>query len=153
MRRQSGYSYVVVMFLVAVLSLVAARALRNTLTELRRAKEAELLLTGMAYRNAIRDYYENAPGTGKTYPQTLDALLHDGRGTLIRKHLRKRFRDPVTGSKDWGLVYLDEKNDQIIGVYSLAEQRPIKRDGFPDALKTFVNAGSYRDWQFIYKQK
>ena len=91
------------------------------------------------------------PGTGKVYPASLDALLDDRRGTVMRKHLRKRFRDPFTGSKDWGLVHLDGDQTQIIGVYSLATQRPIKRDGFPGPLAQFVNAGSYRDWKFVYK--
>jgi len=150
MPRQAGFSYVVVMFLVAVMSLISVRALRNTLTDERRSKEAELLATGIAYRNAIKAYYENAPGTGKIYPESLDALLEDRRGTKIRKHLRKRFRDPITGSREWGLVYLDEEHKQLIGVYSLSEQRPIKRDGFPDELQTFVNAPSYRDWKFVF---
>lgn len=153
MRRQDGYSYVVVMFLVAVLSLLSVRALRNTLTEERRAKEAELLATGIAYRNAIKGYYDNAPGTGRIYPESLDALLEDRRGTKIRKHLRKRFRDPVTGGKDWGLVYLDDEHKQIIGVYSLSVQRPLKRDGFPADMMSFLNAGSYRDWKFVYNAK
>lgn len=153
MRRQQGYSYVVVMFLVAVLSLISVRALRNTLTEERRAKEAELVATGIAYRNAIRGYYENAPGTGKVYPESLDALLEDRRSTKIRKHLRKRYRDPVTGSKDWGLVYLDDERTQIVGVYSLSGQKPIKRSGFPEELAAFVNAASYRDWKFVYKPR
>jgi hypothetical protein len=150
MRLQQGYSYVVVMFLVAVMSLISVRALRNTLTEERRSKEAELLATGIAYRNAIQAYYENAPGTGKIYPETLDALLEDRRGTKIRKHLRKRFRDPITGSRDWGLVYLDEEHKQLIGVYSLSDQRPIKRDGFREELSAFINAASYRDWKFVF---
>lgn len=153
MRRQQGYSYVVVMFLVAVLSLISVRALRNTLTEERRAKEAELLAIGVAYRNAIKAYYENAPGTGRVYPDSLDVLLEDRRGTKIRKHLRKRFRDPVTGSKDWGLVYLDDEKTQIIGVYSLSAQKPVKRNGFPEGLVPFVNAASYRDWKFVYKPR
>jgi type II secretory pathway pseudopilin PulG len=153
MRRQQGFSYVVVMFLVAVLSLLSVRALRNTLTEERRAKEAELLATGIAYRNAIRAYYENAPGTGKVYPDSLEALLEDRRGTKIRKHLRKRFRDPITGSRDWGLVYLDGDQTQIVGVYCLSAQRPIKRNGFPDELGPFINAASYRDWKFVYKPR
>lgn len=151
MNQQRGYSYLVVMFLVAVLSLVSVRALRNTLTDERRSKEAELLSTGLAYRNAIKAYYENAPGTGKIYPDSLDALLEDRRGTVIRKHLRKPFRDPVTGSKEWGLIYLDAEHTQIIGVYSQSAQRPIKRDGFPDGLETFIDAASYREWKFVFE--
>lgn len=151
MRRESGFSYVVVMFLVAVLSLVSVRGLEHTLTAERRAKEAELLSVGMTYRKAIEHYYRNAQGTLNTYPPTLDALLLDDRGTILRKHLRKLFRDPVSGSRQWGLVYLDGDTSKIIGVYSLAGGKPLKKDGFPAELAGFAHAGSYSDWRFVFK--
>lgn len=150
MRHQSGFSYVIVMFLVAVLSLVSLRALENTLTAERRAKEAELLSLGMAYRDAIKAYYADAQGTLKSYPDSIEALLLDTRGTKLRKHLRKRFRDPITGSKHWGLIYLDGDTEKIIGVYSLSTRKPIKRDGFPPDLGGFTNAATYSDWRFIF---
>ena len=63
MRREGGFSYVIVMFLVAVLSIISVRALETTLTRERRDKEAQLLEAGTAYMNAIRLYYEGAPGS------------------------------------------------------------------------------------------
>ncbi len=52
--RQHGFSYLIAMFLVASLSLIAVRGLQNALTEERREKEAEVLFVGQAYRTAIR---------------------------------------------------------------------------------------------------
>ncbi|WP_343731847.1 type II secretion system protein [Duganella sp.] len=152
MRRPQGFSYVVVMFLVALVSLVSVRAMENTQMTLRREKEAELLMVGQAYRNAIRSYYENSPGSTKTYPQRIDGLaplVNDaGRTTRPQRHLRQLWRDPITDSKEWGLVYA---GDNVIGVYSLSTLEPIKKDGFPPELASFKNAKTYSAWRFIYQ--
>jgi len=147
MKRQPGFSYVVVMFLVATLSVVAARALENSLMVERRSKEAQLLRIGKAYRDAIRTYYMNTPGTGKTLPKSVNDLLLDQRANKIMRPLRKLYRDPITGSANWGYVY---KNGSLVGVYSLSMLRPLKQDGFVDEQISFRNAVSYQNWQFIY---
>ena len=151
-RREGGFTYVIVMFVVAVLSILSVRALENSLTNARRDKEEELLFVGQAYRDAIRSYYDNTPGTAKEYPPDLTSLLLDNRTTTTRRPLRKLYRDPVTGSDQWGLV-LTEDGKRIKGVYSLSQQQPIKAGGFPDELAAFVAAKTYRDWQFVYQPK
>ena len=40
---------------------------------------------------------------------------------------------------------------RIIGVYSLSEKKPIKKDQFPEHLAKFSEALTYQDWQFVYK--
>jgi type II secretory pathway pseudopilin PulG len=150
MRREGGYSYVVVMFLVAVLSLVSVRALENTLTAERREKEAQLLLVGEAYRDAIRSYYENGDGTEKVYPPTLAALLRDGRASRVRRPLRKLYRDPITGTTEWGIIVAEDGG--VKGVFSLASGKPIKT-GFTQDQAGFANAVRYRQWRFEYEPK
>ncbi|MCU6501533.1 type II secretion system protein [Rugamonas sp. A1-17] len=137
------------MFLVAILALLTVRALENSLTEERRAKEAELLWVGSAYVDAIRNYYEGAPGMEKTYPLALTQLLSDSRSTLIRSPLRKLYRDPLTGSSEWGIVRNDA--NAIIGIYSMAPLTPIKRDNFPAEFADFANASGYDQWRFVYQ--
>lgn len=149
MYHQRGFSYPIAMFLVALLALVSTRALENTSSAERRDKEAELLLAGQAYRDAIRSYYDNSPGTAKVYPPELSALLQDARTTRLRRHLRKLYRDPVTGSAEWGVVRTPEGG--IKGVYSLSNLRPFKRDGFAPELSGLAGAARYRDWQFVYE--
>jgi type II secretory pathway pseudopilin PulG len=150
MRRQQGFSYVVVMFLVAILSIIAVRALETTSTAERRDKEVELLWRGMAYRDAILDYYVNAPGTAQSYPQKLNDLLYDSRFTIPRRHLRKLYRDPMVADGEWELVRNDAGD--LIGVRSRSTLQPLKRSGFPEALATFTNASHYSDWKFVYQQ-
>lgn len=147
--RERGFSYVVVMFLVAILSIVSVRALETTLTAERRDKEAELLWRGLAYRDAIRDYYVNAPGTAQTYPQQLSDLLYDGRFTVPRRPLRRLYRDPMTEDGQWELVH--NEAGRVIGVRSRSTLKPLKQDGFSADLASFAGAAHYSDWQFVYQ--
>jgi type II secretory pathway pseudopilin PulG len=147
-RQQKGFSYVVAMFLVAVLAVVAARGLQITLTKERREKEAQLLDVGGAYRKAIRDYYENSPGTAKQYPDKLESLLLDDRTSTTRRHLRRLYRDPMTGGQEWGLV--KNGNERIIGVYSLSTRKPVKVGGFSNEMALARDATKYSDWKFSY---
>lgn len=40
---------------------------------------------------------------------------------------------------------------RIIGVYSLSEKKPIKKDKFPEHFAKFSEALTYQDWKFVYK--
>jgi type II secretory pathway pseudopilin PulG len=149
MKTQRGFSYLVVMFLVALLSIVSVRALEHTMTSERRDKETALLIAGQAYRNAIRLYYEGSPGSGKIYPQELKDLLYDARLTRPNRPLRKLYIDPMTGSREWGLVR--NEAGRITGVYSLSQAKPFKRDAFVPELGGFAGAQRYSDWKFVYQ--
>lgn len=146
MRRQLGFSYVIVMFVVAMLTLSALRGLQVTVTNERRDKEAQLLTVGLAYREAIRAYYENGPGGGRAYPPDLNALL-DAPGTTLHRYLRKRFRDPISGS-DMALITAPDGG--VMGVYSPSTRTPIKSGNFPPELAEFVHAKNYQEWRFVY---
>ncbi|TFW09515.1 type II secretion system protein [Oxalobacteraceae bacterium OM1] len=149
MRREQGFSYVIVIFTVAILTVVSVRALENSLTHEKRDREAELLFVGQAFRNAIRDYYEKSPGSLKSYPASLDALLLDERTSTTRRPLRRIYRDPMTGKAEWGLVLTED--GKVKGVHSLSQAAPMKVGGFPADLASFNGAKSYQDWQFVYQ--
>jgi hypothetical protein len=150
MREQAGFSYVIVLFLVATVSLLSVRALENTLTKERREKEAELLWRGMAYREAIRSYYEHSPGTDKSYPEELQDLLFDSRLVRSSRPLRKLYSEPLSG-REWGVMR--NREGYVIGVYARSNETPIKRAGFPKELQGFATAHSYADWKFMYEPK
>ena len=40
---------------------------------------------------------------------------------------------------------------RIVGVYSLSEKKPVKKDKFPEQFAKFSEAVTYRDWKFVYK--
>lgn len=150
MRREAGFSYVVVMFLVAVTALVAVRALENTVQTERREKEIELLWRGMAYRNAIKNYYENSPGAAKNFPEKLEDLLYEERLGRPTRPLRKLYLDPMTEGK-WAVI--KDAHDMVIGVHSMSQVKPIKQAGFPTELAALNGAQRYSDWKFVYQPK
>ncbi|WP_269532636.1 type II secretion system protein [Chitinimonas sp. BJYL2] len=149
MQRERGYSYAVALFAVAILTTLSLRAVENAKTAEWREREAELLYVGQAYRNAIQQYYVQTPGTVKRYPPDLKALLLDERATTTRRPLRRLYRDPITGTPDWGLVPAPDGG--VMGVYSLSTRAPIKVADFPEVLVSFTGAKRYVDWQFVYQ--
>jgi hypothetical protein len=81
-------------------------------------------------------------------PPSLAVLLDDDRFSIPKHHLRRAYRDPITGSAEWGQVLV---GDRIIGVYSLSEGQPIKQAGFGPPYQSFADAHAYRDWIFTYQ--
>jgi type II secretory pathway pseudopilin PulG len=108
-----------------------------------REKEAELLFRGNAYRQAIESYYRKE----QRYPMKLAELVEDNRYPSPARHLRRLYRDPVTGA-DWAVM--DAPGGGIMGVHSRSEAQPLKSGGFSLADKTFADARRYADWQFFY---
>lgn len=149
-RRPAGFAYVLLLIGVAVTGLVASTSLSLGATMARRDAEKELLLIGMAYQQALRSYAGAAPAGGAPVggrgPQSLDDLLRDPRVPGIRRHLRQRYADPLTGKDQWGLV--SDASGGIVGIYSLAEGRPIQQSGFEPRMAHLEAAESYRQWVF-----
>lgn len=117
-------------------------------TRLRRERETELLFVGDQYARALAAYRDAEPI--RAYPKTLAELVDDRRGLTPRHHLRRLYRDPLTGSADWGLVYDGDR--RIVGLYSLAAGRPFKQNGFAPAYRAFAGSASYRGWLFAPPQ-
>jgi type II secretory pathway pseudopilin PulG len=146
--RQQGFAYVAVLILVATLGAVGAAFGELTSHAAQRERETELLFVGNEYRKAIASYYERTPGAITRYPRTLEDLLEDRRFPVPVRHLRRLYRDPITGGADWGLV--KSPDGFIMGVHSLSQEPPIKSGGFAYRDRAFNGAGTYADWQFIH---
>ncbi|MDW7597639.1 MAG: type II secretion system protein [Nitrosomonadaceae bacterium] len=148
MHREKGFTYIWMLFAVALAGIVLAGAGLVWRTEAWRDKEKELMFVGDQFRQAIGSYYETSPGIPKRYPDTLEKLLVDDRFPMVKRHLRKIFFDPMTGTAEWGLVR--QPGLGITGVYSLSARKPINRANFLDRYESFVGAASYKDWKFVY---
>ncbi|MFA6062928.1 MAG: type II secretion system protein [Gallionella sp.] len=147
--RQAGFTYLAALFLVAALGALLASIGVMSSTAQQRYKEQELLLVGEQFRLAIGRYYESSPGSVKKYPATLNDLLKDERQLSTQRYLRKVYTDPITRSDKWGILNAPEGG--IMGVYSLSEDKPIKRNQFNDANQGFMGKTKYADWQFVYR--
>lgn len=115
-------------------------------TAAKREKEAELLYIGEQYQQALASYYRASPGSVKRYPSNLDLLLADNRFPHVVRHLRRIWRDPMTGAALWGVER--DGSGGISGVYSLSEDQPIKQANFGPSREHLTGTMSYRHWVF-----
>jgi len=147
-RRHAGFTYVGLLIAVAVLGVGLAAIGQVWRTAAAREKERELLFIGNEYRTAIMNYYAATPAGLVRYPRTLQDLLEDRRTRALKRHLRRIYPDPITGSDAWGFVPAPDGG--IAGVFSRSEQRPLKIAGFIGADARFEDAEKYSDWKFAY---
>jgi type II secretory pathway pseudopilin PulG len=145
--RSRGAALLLTMFLVAVIGILLAVAGPVWRTEMQRDKEAELLWVGDEYARAIARYYAASPPPMLQYPEKLGQLLLDVRQPNTVRHLRRLYRDPLTGSSEWGLI--KDGGGRVTGVYSLGKGMPLKQGGFEKAKAKFNDAKSYADWTFV----
>jgi type II secretory pathway pseudopilin PulG len=143
-----GFTYIGLLILIAIMGIGLAATGVVFRQQVQREKEKELLFVGDQFRRAIGQYYERSPGGDKRFPQTLEDLLLDKRYPATQRYLRRVYLDPMTGSKDWGLV--KGPGDGIIGVHSLSEARALKTAGFPGRYADFEGKDSVGEWQFVY---
>lgn len=148
LKRQSGFTYLTILFAIAVAGIVLAQTGINWSQANQREKERDLLFIGNQFRQAISVYYERTPGTVKHYPNKLEELLTDKRYNTPQHYLRKIYRDPITNQKQWGLIMAPEGG--IMGVHSLSGAKPIKTTGFDYANISFEGLKTYSEWTFSY---
>ena len=149
---ERGFSYLVLLFAVAIAGAGMAGTGIVWHTALQREKEAELLFIGNQFRDAINSYFLRT--TIRQYPATLDDLVKDPRFPDTVRHLRKLYRDPITGTTDWGLIAAP--GGGIMGVYSKSEAAPLKRVDFDapnyvleERARQLGDKLTYKDWHFV----
>ncbi len=84
------------MVLVAVLNIMVAAALPLWTQQIKRDKEEELIFRGLQYAEAIR-LFQTKVGR---YPVRLEELLE-----IEPRSIRQLWKDPMTDSGEWGLVF------------------------------------------------
>ena len=100
-RRQLGATYLLMLFAVAALGLGLARFGSLWATAAQREREVELIFIGGEFARAIASYRAAGPAATRDGPQELEDLLLDPRFPFVRRHLRKLYRDPMSGQADW----------------------------------------------------
>lgn len=145
-QRQWAFTYPVVLGITLVMAVGASVTVPLASTQVQREREAELLFRGQAYRDAIAAYSRALPGQ-RAYPRSLEDLVRDPRFDH-RRHIRRLYEDPLT-KEDWLLIR--GAGGGIVGVASRSRSKPLKTGRFPEGLEGFAQAGSYRDWQFIFE--
>ncbi|WP_261455441.1 type II secretion system protein [Serratia ficaria] len=149
-KRQGGFTY---LFVLLALTLIAGMLLKSReIAQIhhRQEQEEELLFRGEQIRKAI-SRYQKAPYANGCYPDRLEQLLEDRRGSQVHHHLRRWFSDPLTGNPQWGMNV--DPQGRWIGVHSLGSGRPLRKSGFNAQVDVhkFKKAESYSEWVFAVK--
>lgn len=146
-RRQRGFTYILMLFAVAAVSIGLAMATPIYSEQLRRQREAELVRIGALYVQAIESYYLASPGSVQSYPKRLEELLLDPRYVGTRRYMRKLYQDPV-GRADWGLVAAPDGG--VAGIYSRSEDRPLITRPIAIGSRSIGAASRYSDLKFVF---
>jgi type II secretory pathway pseudopilin PulG len=159
-RNSSGFAYVALLAALVIIGISLGAAGKYWQNVMLRDKEEELLFRGDQYRLAIERYYLAVPGRPQ-YPQSIEKLLKDDRSPTGKRHLRRQYKDPVTG-EDFDLITSQTITvgvpaaaarqriaPGIIGVRSKSEKEPLKKDNFPAHYPDFANKSKYSDWLFV----
>lgn len=150
-RPESGFTYVGLIVLVAIIGLVAASTLKMGALLQRRAAEQDLLEVGAAFTDALNSYAEASGPEQRRSPTTLNQLLRDPRFPSVKRHLRTLYADPISGETEWGIMLGGDKLS-IIGVYSLSNAKPIKQGNFAPGFEQFENKAHLSDWKFMGRE-
>lgn len=102
---QDGFTYLILLFSIAILGIGLATTGVIWSTESRLAKERELEFIGQEFVRAIESYYNATPGEVKTYPPTLEDLVNDTRFLFTKRHLRRIYINPLTNKADWKFLH------------------------------------------------
>ncbi|MDI6697914.1 MAG: type II secretion system protein [Candidatus Saccharicenans sp.] len=159
-----GYTLLLLLIAIFVLSLGLLVAVPVLETQLRREKEEELIFRGKQFVEAVRLYQQKKPGA---YPSSLEDLVKE-------KCLRRIYRDPMSETGKWNLLLLPSpseagrgtvragetqsadkllvvpednlkkiRNPQIVGVVSSSDRK---------AVKIYMDEEYYNKWLFYHGQ-
>ncbi|MFM9880353.1 MAG: prepilin-type N-terminal cleavage/methylation domain-containing protein [Burkholderiaceae bacterium] len=146
--KQSGFTLLAVLVALVLLALGVNQVTTVVSQQAQREREAQLLQIGLAYQQAIGNFYESTPGTVKRWPRDVSDLLEDKRFVTLRRHLRKAYVDPVATGADWGFIRASDGGIQ--GVYSQSELAPIRSAALELSGLSLPAASQYRQWEFVY---
>ncbi len=103
--RERGFTYLGLLYAVALSGVALAAAGTVWRLEAQREREADLLFAGDQIRQAVTAYRDRTPsGQQPAFPRSMGDLLDDRRWPTVKRHLRRVYRDPMTGSTEWGLI-------------------------------------------------
>jgi len=124
---RSGFAMLLVFAMAAAVAIMLYMELPRLVFESRRILEQDLISRGEQYRRAIQLYVRKY----NRYP----ASLEDLEGAAGVRFLRRRYKDPLTGSDQWRLIHID-----AAGVFtdSLVYKRELKKEGEQQPSNTFI---------------
>jgi type II secretory pathway pseudopilin PulG len=147
--RQQGFTYLGLLFLLALFAGLSALTLEIGSTAAQRKNETELLAIGEEFNRAFEHYYRTTAAGKPAWPGKLDDLVSDPRFPGTVRHLRRLYRNPLTGKAQWGTI--PAPGGGIMGVFVIAEGKPLRqaRHVLPTLIHTKPE-NPYASWRFGY---
>ena len=96
-QRESGAMLLSVLFMMALMIIVALAVVPSFVMQARRDRELEMIHRGTEYARAVKKYYKKFG----QYPANLEQLQN----TNQIRFLRKRYKDPLTKDGEWKLLH------------------------------------------------
>lgn len=176
--REGGYTLVIVVLAIAIMSILMGVAVQTVEFQMRREREAELIFRGEQYVEAIRLFRMKY---GR-YPMRLKEIWEAN-----PRVIRKEWKDPITDSEDWGLIFLGQGGRRIGPQNPLGQTpqptqtvtyegtRPTEDDSSPfgtsgkegekigpivgvhskscdESIKVYQGRTTYCEWQFVFRE-
>jgi type II secretory pathway pseudopilin PulG len=102
--REGGFTLVMLVVMLAVMAILMTVAVQTVSFQMRREREAELIFRGNQYVEAIRLYKAKYGRLPMSLKEIWEANPHV---------IRKKWKDPITDSSNWGLVFLGQTGNAV----------------------------------------
>lgn len=127
-RDQRGYALLLVFAMAAAVAVMLYLEMPRVAFEHQRNKEGLLVERGEEYVRAIELFVRK---NGK-YPQTVEEL----ESFQNLRYLRRRYKDPMTGSEEWRLVHVDAAGQFVDSLVHKREEQ--KKESAPSILSSNI---------------
>lgn len=101
---QAGFTLAALIVAIAIMSIFMGVAVQTVEFQMRREREAELIFRGQQYVEAIRLYKQKYGRNPMRLKEIWDAKP---------RVIRKKFKDPITDSDAWGVIFVGQEGRQI----------------------------------------
>lgn len=97
---ESGYTLVMLIMTIAIMSIMMGVAVQAVSFQMKREREAELIFRGQQYVEAIRIFKAKYGRSPMRMKEIWEA---------DPKVIRKKWKDPITDSENWGIIFLGQE--------------------------------------------
>lgn len=167
-RGEAGYTMVMFVMALAVMSILMGTAVQAVSFQMKREREAELIFRGEQYVEAVRLYKKRFGRNPMQLKEIWEAKP---------RVLRKRWKDPMTDSETWGLVFVGQEGRPVFtpgssrgtptptptprqtgaGSFGQPPQQVgpiagVHSTSCEESIKVYDGRAKYCEWKFVLKQ-
>jgi type II secretory pathway pseudopilin PulG len=167
-RSEAGYTMIMFVMALAIMSIMMGAAVQAVSFQMQREREAELIFRGEQYVEAVRLYKKRFGRNPMQLKEMWEAKP---------RVLRKKWKDPMTDSEVWGLVFVGQEGQQVFtpgsargtptptptpprgntGGFGRPPQQVgpiagVHSNSCDESIKIYDGRSKYCEWKFVLKQ-